>query len=130
MTIQNPLIQLFAATHSLRLEIGEDDKELIIPGRRGHIYEHGSDKLGVILLEADHSYSSKILLDLRRELITAGLTLRQEAEFESTLLFDPKNVTHAKAAIRAVGAYKTRKKAVLRVLNVKGLEAKKLQADG
>lgn len=86
--------------------------ELIIPGKLWkvqpkagrmyghHIYEHGADRFGVMLMFD----SARKWNNAKKTLVAAGFTLRQNAETEGTALFDPEDKAQAKLALKITGA--------------------------
>jgi hypothetical protein len=74
--------------------------ELVIPGKRGHVFEYGANRFGVILMLA----TKKRWNFLKRKLIAAGLRLKQDAETEGALLFDPANGAQARIALEVIRA--------------------------
>lgn len=125
------MIQLkqFASEHGLRLK-RDKCRDLMIPAKLGHIYEHGAGLFGVVFSESAR-HRSRILLARRRQLLKAGLTLHQAGDAESILLFDPTSAVQAQAVIRAVGARKKRRQTAGQLLNLrKALEKKPLQTPG
>jgi hypothetical protein len=64
-------IEQFASQHNLLLR-KDGCRDLLIPAKLGHIYEHSASLLGVLLSESDR-YTNRILLDRRRLLLKAGL---------------------------------------------------------
>ncbi len=89
--------------HTIKDECGEE----IIPGKLGHIFDHGSGKLGIVLEEMAGSSQGRLLLARRKTALQASFQMVQEGEFESVLLFDPDDSDQARLAISLV---KTRKK--------------------
>jgi hypothetical protein len=68
---------------------------LIVPGRLGHIYEHGIGRFGVYLSCAtERRWSSA-----KRTLTAAGFAIRQNGDIEGTALFDPANEQQARLAL-------------------------------
>jgi hypothetical protein len=119
-------LEQFAYKQNLRLK-KDDCGDLMIPAKLGHIYEHSDLLLGVVLSESP-KYSRKKLLPRRRQLVKAGFKLHQAGDAESILLFDPQDVTKAKAVIRALGAKKKRRQTTRQLQNLKkGPEKRALQ---
>jgi hypothetical protein len=100
-------IQKFAEQY--RVTTRKDScSEVIIAGRprnaaraedRCHIFEYGSEKLGVCLLFT----SIRKWNAVKERLVAVGCTLKQDADTEGTMLFDPTNATQAKAVLNEVG---------------------------
>jgi hypothetical protein len=122
-------IEQFASKHNLLFR-KDECRDSTIPARPGHIYEHSASLLGVLFSESDR-YTNRILLDRRRQLFKAGLSLHQAGDAESILLFDPASATQAQAVIRALGARKKRRQTAGQLLNLrKAPEKMPLQAPG
>ncbi len=91
--------------HDLALKFGLRVKrdpcgERIIPGRLGHLYEHGDGRLGImLLLDTRKKWNTR-----RRWLEQAGFTIWQNGDTEGSALFDPSSGSQARLAIRLVGA--------------------------
>ena len=122
-------LQQFASKHNLLLR-KDECQDLLIPAKLGHIYEHSASLLGVLFSESDR-YTNRILLDRRRQLLKAGLSLHQAGDAESIFLFDPTNSAETQAVIQAVGARTKRRQTGAQLLNLKkGPEKVPLQAPG
>lgn len=122
-------IKQFASEHGLRLE-KDECRDLVIPAKLGHIYEHGAGLFGVVFSESTQ-YSNRILRARRPQVLKAGLTLHQAGDAESIFLFDPTNAAQAQAVIRAVGARKKRRQTARQLSNLrKAPEKMPLQAVG
>jgi hypothetical protein len=72
--------------------------ELVIPGKRGHVFEYGANRFGVILMLA----TKKRWNFLKRKLVAAGLQLKQEADTEGALIFDPANDAQVRIALEVI----------------------------
>jgi hypothetical protein len=122
-------LEQFASERGLRLK-RDECRDLMIPAKLGHIYEHGAGLFGVVLSESA-GHSNKILLARRRQLLKAGLKLHQAGDAESILLFDPASTAQAQAVIHAAGARKKRRQTSGQLLNLrKAPEKMPLQAVG
>jgi hypothetical protein len=110
-------IEQFAYKHNLRLRKDECG-DLMVPAKLGHIYEHSTSLLGVVFSESDR-HGTRILLDRRRQLLKAGLSLHQAGDVESAFLFDPTSADQAQAVIRAVGARKKRRQTAGQLRNLR-----------
>jgi hypothetical protein len=79
--------------------------DLIVPGKLGHLYEHGSGRFGMVLEDpADGQSRARGLLSRCRKALAAGFTAHQAGDAESILLFDPESREQSRLAIRLVGA--------------------------
>ena len=77
----------------------------IIPGKFGHLYEHGPGVFGLVLeAPADSTRLDRMLRSRKRKALAAGFVLHQEGDAEAILLFDPANPRQARLAVRLVGA--------------------------
>ena len=83
----------------------DDCGELVIPGSRGHVYEHDAGHLGVMLLFS----TARRWNFMKRKLMNAGFRLKQNATTEGSLLFDPTNDEQARLALSLVRARFRRK---------------------
>lgn len=90
----------------LRLKVKRDEAgDPIIPGKRGHIYEHDAETLGVLL-----EYPTARRWNwARRKLEAAAFTIWQDGDTEGTALFDPNNQVQAKLALQLVGIKRKRR---------------------
>lgn len=96
-------LQEFADRRRLRIRLGED-REPIILGKRGHIYEHDAETLGLLL-----EYPTARRWNwARRKLEAAGFTIWQDGDQEGSALFDPENAAQVRLAFRLAGV-KTRR---------------------
>jgi hypothetical protein len=87
-------VKHFADTYRVRARRDECG-ELILPGRIGHVYEHGAGRFGVYL-----SYPTKRAWSSAKRTLTAtGFTIRQNGDMEGTVLFDPENEQQARLAL-------------------------------
>jgi hypothetical protein len=105
--VTNMNIEDFAGTYRLRIHI-DQCREQIIPGKLGHIFDHGSGKFGIVLEEIVGSSRGRLLLARRRTALQADFQMTQQGEFESVLLFDPNDCNQVRLAIRLVKARKKR----------------------
>ncbi len=102
-------IEHFANQHRLRTK-RDEVKDLIIPGRLGHLYEHEGGVLALMLASpnGDDPRLDSTLRSRMRKALREGLELHQRGDYESTFVFDPENKQHARLAIQLVGARKKR----------------------
>jgi hypothetical protein len=90
----SPEIKQFAETYRV-LTRRDDCGELIVPGRMGHVYEHGPGRFGVYVeCATKRAWSSA-----KRTLTAAGFTVRQNGDTEDTALFDPASGQQARLAL-------------------------------
>lgn len=101
-------IEEFASLYRLRRR-KDSCGEQIIPGKLGHIFDHGAGKFGIVLEDTSSGPSrARVLLSRRRAALKAGFSLTQQGDCESVLLFDPFDTAQARKAIRLVRARKKR----------------------
>jgi len=96
-------LRAFAENNRLKVRRDEDNTR-IIPGKHGHIWDHGDDLFGVTLLDLTPrkwTHRKKLCLE-------AGMELQQDGDFEGTLLFDPTDVDQVRVALRVAGVKKRR----------------------
>jgi hypothetical protein len=88
-------LRSFAQAERLKLRKDEDGS-LIVPGKKGHLWEYGDCFLAVTLLElTPRKWSHR-----RKLCLEAGMHLHQDGDFEGTCLFDPSDPTQVEVAIR------------------------------
>jgi hypothetical protein len=97
----------FGRTYHLKICTDECEEQIIL-GKLGHIFEYGSGRFGILLDEKAGSSQGRLLLGRRKTALQAGFQMKQEAEFESVLLFNPDDSIQAELAIRLVKAKKKR----------------------
>jgi hypothetical protein len=97
------LVQEFAKKYRLRTTF-DDCKEVIIPCKRGQIYECGGGKLAVLV----EAVSARGWHSVRKSLLAAGFELRQNGDCEGTLSFDPADPKQAELAIKVMRARRKR----------------------
>jgi hypothetical protein len=84
--------------------------DLIVPGKLGHLYEHGSGRFGMVLeASADSRRLDNVLRSRKRRALAGGFAIRQEGDSESIVLFDPAEQKQARLALRLVGAKSKRR---------------------
>ncbi len=76
------------------------DGTVIVPGKLGHIYEHGAGKLGVLFMP--YAQRARLWSVTKVKGTAAGMTVRQNGDAEGTLLFDPANSEQARLALKLV----------------------------
>ena len=96
-------VKQFADTYRVRARRDECG-ELILPGRIGHVYEHGAGRFGVYLSCA----TKRAWSSAKRMLVAAGFTVRQVGEMQGTALFDPANEQQARLAVEIARIRKRR----------------------
>lgn len=96
-------VKQFAETYRVRARRDECG-ELIIPGRIGHVYEHGTGRFGVYLECA----TKRAWKSAKRTLTAAGFTIRQNGDLEGTALFNPANEQQARLALEIARVRKRR----------------------
>ncbi len=93
------MVEVFANKYQLRLKRHEDG-ELIVPGKRGHLYEHDDSLLGLLFMPG----MPRLWANARRRLEAAGCIIWQDGDEEGVALFDPHNAAQARIALKVVGA--------------------------
>lgn len=79
-----------------RLKCRQDDcGEMIIPGKRGQIFDFGDGSLGVIV-----STTPKKWGNARRAFEAAGMVIRLDGDFEGSATFSVQNREHLRLAMR------------------------------
>lgn len=96
-------IREFAVQWRLRVARDECD-ELVISGKRGHIYEHSSAALGLLFMPG----RGRLWANAKKKIVAAGFTIRQDGEEEGTALFDPLNSGQVRLAIKLTGVKTSR----------------------
>jgi hypothetical protein len=91
----SPEVKRFANDHQVRAKRDECG-ELIIPGRVGHVYEHGASRYFGILLMLD---TRQQWTWAKKKLVSAGFTIRQDGDTEGSALFDPENAAQVAVAL-------------------------------
>lgn len=126
---ESPL-EVLAAKLRVKTKRAEDGEQ-IIPGKLGHIYEHGEGWVGLALVAlADDSRLDNTLRARKRRALAAGFELWVEGDFESILLFDPADPKQARLAVRLVGAKRRRVLSPAQLAAAKkGLEASRIRRD-
>jgi hypothetical protein len=91
-------MELLTFAKQNRLTVRKDDcGDAIIPGKYGHIYEDGSDRLGVcIMSNAGNAYRWN---RARTAFTAAGMDITQNGDDEGCATFDHENATQAKTAM-------------------------------
>lgn len=98
-------IQLFADDNNLKTRNNGDGCK-VIPGKLGHIYEYGPNRLGVMIMPDPPR--RKYWGCVRSSLLKAGLVVVQNGDGEGAATFDPTDPVQAKAAIKAAGVRRKR----------------------
>ena len=104
-SVSNPeeLIQAFAEQNRLRTS-RESDGATVIRGQDGcHLYEYSDSELGLMILSDSDDTRPRRWSGLRKKCIAAGMILRQNAEDEGALSFDPNNKQQSLLAIKVTG---------------------------
>ena len=99
----------FARKYRLKLKSDCVAGIKIIFGRTGQIYEYDLDHLCVMfILHCDAEPSPRTWHSARSKCVAAGMTLRQNADAEGCLSFDPVNEEQAHLAIKVAGVKRIR----------------------
>lgn len=108
-TSKQPMtIQEFRTRYHLKLTKDKCGEE-IIPGKLGHLFDHGDGQFGMVLEDAPSGDSrARALLSRKRAALRGGFSLKQQGECESILLFDARNPKQAELAAKLVMAKKKR----------------------
>ncbi len=94
-------LQAFAETYRVATRRDVDGTD-IIGGKLGHIYEHSDRQLALLFMPAEPR--ARLWGLVKAKGIAAGMTLRQNADSEGTLLFDGGSPEQARLAINLVKA--------------------------
>lgn len=110
-----------------RLNIRKDEcGELIIPGRRGQLFDYGDGLAGVIVSSTPKKWGNA-----RRAFEAEGFVIRQNGDFEGSATFDPSNRDQIKLAIRYAGVKRRRVMSEKQMATArKGLEIARRKASG
>lgn len=96
--------QAFAERHRLKVRRDEDN-ELIISGKRGHIYDHGDgQQFGLMFMPG----RPRLWANARRKLEAPGFLVWQDGDEEGSALFDPSNAAQVRLALKVVGVKRKR----------------------
>lgn len=96
-------IHSFAEQNRLRTS-RETDGTTVICGQAGcHLYEYSDSELGLMVLCDSEDPRPRRWSGIRKKCIAAGMTLRQNAEDEGALSFDPNNREQSRVAIKITG---------------------------
>jgi hypothetical protein len=105
---QTITIQEFSGRYRLRSKKDGCGEE-ILPGKLGHLFDHGHGQFGMVLEDSSSGPSrARLLLSRKRAALRRGFSLWQQGECESVLLFDPRNPKQAELATKLVMAKKKR----------------------
>jgi hypothetical protein len=97
------LIHMFAEQNRVRTS-HEADGTTVICGQSGcHLYEYSDSELGLMILSEGDETHPRRWSGIRKKCIAAGMTLRQNAEDEGALSFDPNNKEQSRLAIKVTG---------------------------
>jgi len=101
-------IQEFCKLYRLKLTKDKCGEE-IIPGKLGHLFDHGHGQFGMVLEDSSSGPSrARLLLSRKKAALKAGFLPKQQGECESVLVFDPQDRKQAKLAVKLVMARKKR----------------------
>src|SRR5262249_42288449 len=85
------LIHKFAEQNRLRTSHATDGTT-VVRGQAGcHLYEYSNSELGLMILCNGEEPRPRLWSGIRKKCIAAGMALRQNAEDEGALSFDPNN---------------------------------------
>ena len=98
------LLRTFAAQHRLHSSRDIEDGTTVIRGRAGHIYEYNDSELALVILTAEgKDVSIRRWSSIKRRCLGAGMTLRQDGDYEGALSFNPSKEGQSKIAVRVTG---------------------------
>jgi len=97
----------FAKAH--RLKAQREDDTVIIGGKAGQIYEYSDSLLGVLFITpAKKAARARVWNNLSAQCVLARMTLRQDADAEGALSFDPATAAHVTLALKLAGVKRRR----------------------
>jgi len=97
------MIRTFAQQHRLRT-FRDTDGTTVIRGQAGcHLYEYNDSELGLMILSDAKDARPRRWTGIRKKCLAAGMTIRQDAEDEGALSFNPANRQQARLAIKVTG---------------------------
>lgn len=112
-------LRSFAERHRLRVR-RDVCGDLVILGRFGQLYEHGSGVFGLLLqVLPDHPRLDKTLRIRRRKAIDAGFVHHQWGDSEAIVLFDPNTDVQARLAIKLAGIKRRRISSANQIANLR-----------
>ena len=91
------------------------DGEQVIPGKLGHVYEHGSATFGLMFMPD----KARLWKYARRRLEAADFTIWQDGDEEGSALFDPTSPAQARLALKVVGARRNRRASPAQLANLR-----------
>ena len=97
------LIHLFAEQNRLRT-CHDNDGTTVIRGQAGcHLYEYSDSELGLMILSDGKDTRTRRWSGIRKKCLAAGMILRQNAEDEGALSFNPNDRQQSRLAIKVSG---------------------------
>ena len=115
-------IEAFAAKHRFRIETSAD-KERVIHGRRGHIFEYGNGLLGVTI--KPKGTSPRSWNAARNSFLEAGMTITQDGDSEGVATFDPANREQRRLATKHAGIKRKKVATAAQLAALSGYRASK-----
>jgi len=94
-------LRTFATRNHLRTNRDLDGTDIVL-GKLGHIYEHSDTQLGLLFLPS--ASRARLWSLTKTKGLASGMTLRQNANSEGTLLFEADDPAQARLAISLVRA--------------------------
>ena len=94
-------LQTYTQKYHLRIKRDVDGTD-IVAGKLGHIYEHSDSQLGLLFMPS--APRARLWSLAKAKGIAVGMTVRQNADSEGTLLFDAADPAQARLAISLVRA--------------------------
>jgi len=97
------LLSQFAAKHKFRVQHSREDDTDNIVGKHGEIYEYGSGKLAIIVIQPRYK-PPRIGRWVRfaEKFRAAGMAIVQNGDQEGVAIFDPVNPVQVKLASQAI----------------------------
>jgi hypothetical protein len=94
----------FAQVENVRLRHDDCGDEMLL-GRRGHVFEYGSGRMGLYLtFNTKRQWSAA-----KRKLLAAGFVITQEGDTEGVATFDASNAGQVLVALKLAGIHRRRK---------------------
>jgi len=98
------MIHTFARQHRLRT-FRDTDGITVIRGQAGcHLYEYSDSELGLMVLSDAKDAHPRRWARIGKKCLEAGMTLRQNGDYEGAFSFDPANRQQSRLAIKVTGA--------------------------
>lgn len=102
-TIAGSPIRAFAEKHRLKVVTDKGDGTAIVRGRHGQLFEYGNSLALMCICEGAAKWTPKKYGNARRACEAAGMIVLQDGDCEGSLMFDHRDGTQAKLAIKVTG---------------------------